>query len=240
MPRHTLTPAASWNTLLSNSDVSDHASDISDEDRMSRQIIDPLLEPFVLKNVTLRNRVVSTSHEPAYAEDGMPKDRYRLYHLEKARGRRRPDHDRRVRGRRPGQSAGVRQPAALQGRDRPLAATADRRRARRGAGGDVPGDPPRTPYQQLHRRLASRRSTPRPCGSRRTAAFPKVAEPWDLDRIVDDYVSAPRAGAARPASTASSWSPTGTCSTASCPRHQPTAATSSAGASSTGWPSRDG
>jgi 2,4-dienoyl-CoA reductase-like NADH-dependent reductase (Old Yellow Enzyme family) len=34
----------------------------------------------------LRNRVVSTSHEPAYAEDGLPKDRYRLYHLEKARG----------------------------------------------------------------------------------------------------------------------------------------------------------
>ncbi len=47
---------------------------------------DPLLEPFELKGLTLRNRVVSTSHEPAYAEDGMPKDRYRLYHLEKARG----------------------------------------------------------------------------------------------------------------------------------------------------------
>ena len=43
-------------------------------------------EPFELKRLTLRNRVVSTSHEPAYAEDGMPKDRYRLYHLEKARG----------------------------------------------------------------------------------------------------------------------------------------------------------
>ena len=39
---------------------------------------DPLLEPFELKGLTLRNRVVSTSHEPAYAEDGMPKDRYRL------------------------------------------------------------------------------------------------------------------------------------------------------------------
>src|SRR4051794_3234305 len=47
---------------------------------------DPLLEPFRLKGLTLRNRVVSTSHEPAYAEDGMPKDRYRLYHREKARG----------------------------------------------------------------------------------------------------------------------------------------------------------
>jgi len=47
---------------------------------------DPLLEPYKLKDLTLRNRVVSTSHEPAYTEDGMPKDRYRLYHLEKARG----------------------------------------------------------------------------------------------------------------------------------------------------------
>ncbi|MBR7743009.1 FAD-dependent oxidoreductase [Phycicoccus sp. BSK3Z-2] len=48
--------------------------------------LDPLLDPFTLKHVALRNRVVSTSHEPAYTEDGMPKDRYRLYHLEKARG----------------------------------------------------------------------------------------------------------------------------------------------------------
>ena len=47
---------------------------------------DPLLQPFQLRHLTLRNRVVSTSHEPAYGEDGMPKDRYRLYHREKARG----------------------------------------------------------------------------------------------------------------------------------------------------------
>lgn len=47
---------------------------------------DPLLSPFVLKNLTLRNRIVSTSHEPAYSEDGLPKDRYRAYHVEKARG----------------------------------------------------------------------------------------------------------------------------------------------------------
>jgi N-methyl-L-proline demethylase len=47
---------------------------------------DPLLSPFRLRHLSLRNRVVSTSHEPAYAEDGLPKDRYRLYHLEKARG----------------------------------------------------------------------------------------------------------------------------------------------------------
>ena len=47
---------------------------------------DPLLQPFQLKHLTLRNRVMSTSHEPAYAEDGKPKLRYQLYHEEKARG----------------------------------------------------------------------------------------------------------------------------------------------------------
>lgn len=47
---------------------------------------DPLLQPFHLKHLTLKNRVMSTSHEPAYSEDGMPKERYRLYHAEKAKG----------------------------------------------------------------------------------------------------------------------------------------------------------
>ncbi len=46
---------------------------------------DPLLQPYRLKHLTLRNRIMTTSHEPAYPEDGMPKDRYRLYHLERAR-----------------------------------------------------------------------------------------------------------------------------------------------------------
>lgn len=47
---------------------------------------DPLMSPFTLKNLTLRNRIVSTSHEPGYSQDGLPKDRYRAYHVEKARG----------------------------------------------------------------------------------------------------------------------------------------------------------
>lgn len=47
---------------------------------------DPLLQPFTLKGLTMRNRVMSTAHEPAYSEDGMPKDRYRAYHVEKAKG----------------------------------------------------------------------------------------------------------------------------------------------------------
>lgn len=46
---------------------------------------DPLLQPFQLKNLTLKNRVMTTSHEPAYPEDGMPKERYRAYHEERAK-----------------------------------------------------------------------------------------------------------------------------------------------------------
>jgi 2,4-dienoyl-CoA reductase-like NADH-dependent reductase (Old Yellow Enzyme family) len=47
---------------------------------------DPLLQPYTLKHLTLRNRLMSTAHEPAYTDDGMPKERYRLYHAEKAKG----------------------------------------------------------------------------------------------------------------------------------------------------------
>jgi len=46
---------------------------------------DPLLQPFHLKHLTLKNRIMTTSHEPAYPEDGMPKDRYRAYHAERAK-----------------------------------------------------------------------------------------------------------------------------------------------------------
>ncbi|MFC0198842.1 N-methyl-L-proline N-demethylase HpbA [Paracoccus rhizosphaerae] len=46
---------------------------------------DPLLQPYQLKHLTLRNRIMITSHEPAYPEDGMPKDRYRAYHVERAK-----------------------------------------------------------------------------------------------------------------------------------------------------------
>ena len=46
---------------------------------------DPLLQPYQLKHLTLKNRIMTTSHEPAYPEDGMPKDRYRAYHVERAR-----------------------------------------------------------------------------------------------------------------------------------------------------------
>lgn len=46
---------------------------------------DPLLQPYRLKHLTLRNRIITTSHEPAYPEDGMPKKLYRAYHVERAK-----------------------------------------------------------------------------------------------------------------------------------------------------------
>ncbi|MDK3017092.1 NADH:flavin oxidoreductase [Pseudodonghicola flavimaris] len=47
---------------------------------------DPLLQPYQLKHLTLKNRIMTTAHEPAYGEDGLPKDRYRAYHVERAKG----------------------------------------------------------------------------------------------------------------------------------------------------------
>lgn len=46
---------------------------------------DPLLQPYRLGHLTLRNRIMTTSHEPAYPEGGMPTARYRAYHVERAK-----------------------------------------------------------------------------------------------------------------------------------------------------------
>ena len=47
---------------------------------------DPLLQPFSLRHLTLKNRIMSTSHTMLYAVDGAPQARYQLYHEEKAKG----------------------------------------------------------------------------------------------------------------------------------------------------------
>ena len=47
---------------------------------------DPLLKPFKIKNLEIKNRLMTSAHEPSYAENGMPTERYRLYHLERAKG----------------------------------------------------------------------------------------------------------------------------------------------------------
>lgn len=45
-----------------------------------------LLRPLTIKGVTIRNRIMSTSHAPSYGAGGRPKERYQLYHAEKAKG----------------------------------------------------------------------------------------------------------------------------------------------------------
>ncbi|ABL73011.1 oxidoreductase [Paracoccus denitrificans] len=47
---------------------------------------DPLLQPFRLKHLVLRNRVISTSHASMLDAGGLPLERYQRYHEEKARG----------------------------------------------------------------------------------------------------------------------------------------------------------
>ena len=41
---------------------------------------DALFEPLRIKNLTIRNRFLSTSHAPAYARGGEITDRYVRYH----------------------------------------------------------------------------------------------------------------------------------------------------------------
>ena len=47
---------------------------------------DALFQPLQIKHLTIRNRIMSTSHCPGYAVDGNITERYRLYHAEKAKG----------------------------------------------------------------------------------------------------------------------------------------------------------
>jgi len=54
---------------------------------MSSTKSDPLLQPFQLKHLKLRNRVMSTSHASGLGDaDRMPGEAYQRYHVEKARG----------------------------------------------------------------------------------------------------------------------------------------------------------
>lgn len=150
---------------------------------------DPLLQPFQLRHLTLRNRVVSTSHEPAYGEDGMPTDRYRLYHREKARG---------------GVALTMIGGSAVVSPDSPpsfgnlllykdeivpwLARLADDVHA---AGAAV-----MCQVTHLGRRTSNYTGdwlpvvAASPLREAAHRAFPKQAEPWDLDRIVADYAAA--------------------------------------------------
>ncbi len=48
--------------------------------------VDPLLTPFQLKHLTMRNRIISTSHAATAGGGGYPREQYQAYHEEKAKG----------------------------------------------------------------------------------------------------------------------------------------------------------
>ena len=150
---------------------------------------DPLLQPYQLKHLRLKNRIMSTSHEPAYSDDGMPKERYRLYHAEKAKG---------------GMAMTMTAGSAIVSRDSPpafgnLQAYRDEivpwlrelteschehdckvmiqlthlgRRTGWNKADWLPVVAPSSVREPAHR------------------AFPKVAEDWDIERIIADYATA--------------------------------------------------
>ncbi|HET9068189.1 MAG TPA: NADH:flavin oxidoreductase [Amaricoccus sp.] len=150
---------------------------------------DPLLQPFQLGHLTLRNRVMVTSHEPAYTEDGMPTERYRAYHVERARG---------------GVALTMTAGSASVARDSPPAfgnvlAWKDEVVPHLRALADAVHDEGAAVMIQLThlgRRTRWDQGDWLPvvsAGHQREAAhraFPKPAEDWDIARIVADYASA--------------------------------------------------
>ena len=53
---------------------------------MNQATVDPLLQPFSIRHVSFRNRVMSTSHACGLEDKGLPTASYQAYHEEKAKG----------------------------------------------------------------------------------------------------------------------------------------------------------
>ena len=56
------------------------------QDTSRKNLTDPLFQPLRIKHLTLKNRIMSTSHASGMDDDGMPAERYQRYHEEKAKG----------------------------------------------------------------------------------------------------------------------------------------------------------
>jgi 2,4-dienoyl-CoA reductase-like NADH-dependent reductase (Old Yellow Enzyme family)/thioredoxin reductase len=150
---------------------------------------DPLLQPYRLRHLTLRNRVMSTSHEPYYTDDGMPKDRYRLYHVEKARG---------------GAALTMTAGSAVVSPDSPpvfgnILAYKDEVvgwMKRLSDECHEHGTAVMIQLTHLGRRTAWNKAdwlpvlAPSPIREPAHRSFPKAMESWDIDRVVDDYAAA--------------------------------------------------
>lgn len=150
---------------------------------------DPLLQPYQLKHLTLRNRIMTTAHEPAYPEDGMPKDRYAAYHAERAKA---------------GVALAMTAGSAAVSRDSPpvfnnILAYKDEvvpHIQRLTDACHEHGTAVMIQLTHLGRRTGWNKGNWLPSVSsskhREPAhrAFPKLAEDWDIDRIISDFADA--------------------------------------------------
>lgn len=150
---------------------------------------DPLLQPFQLKHLTLKNRLMTSAHEPAYTDDGMPKERYRLYHAARAEA---------------GLAMTMTAGSALVSKDSPPAfgnILAYREEVVRWMSELVDCCHEHDCKVMIQLTHLGRRAhwnhsdwlpTVSPSGMREPAhrAFPKIIEDWDIERIVADYALA--------------------------------------------------
>lgn len=61
-------------------------ADMNHQSTPPRTSSDPLLQPLRIKHLTLKNRIISTSHASGLEVNGLPMERYQRYHEEKAKG----------------------------------------------------------------------------------------------------------------------------------------------------------
>ena len=218
---------------------------------------DPLLQPFRLKHLTLKNRIMSHGARAGLRRGRPAQGPLPALPRREGQGRHRADHDRGLGGGRRGFAAGVRQPARVPGRDRALAAAPRRRLPRARRRGDDPDHPSRPAHQLEPGRLAAgaraladpRAGAPLvPQGGRglghrahrrgvrrRRGAHAGGRPRWHRDRGLrppSGRLLVARDQPARPTTTAAAWttacaSPS-RCWTRSAPRSAPTSSSASA------------
>ena len=151
-----------------------------------------LFQPLRLGHLRLKNRIISTCHAPAYAQDGRPGERYQRYHEEKAKG---------------GLALTMFGGASSVSPDSPpsfgqiqvgddgiipyFRAFADRIHAY-GCRLDLSVEPRRTSYPCGIRQLAADPIAPSPIREPAHGSMPKAMGSADIRRVIADYAAAAR------------------------------------------------
>ena len=66
--------------------IKGHTFTIEEQSEMASIQFPNLFSPLTMRNVTIRNRIVSTAHATVLADNGMPGPKINAYQAEKARG----------------------------------------------------------------------------------------------------------------------------------------------------------